>query len=286
VPADGGLSAQRRSAVPVVRFCFNTFNRSPYFGVEPDLPRQIEAAAAAGFTLFGPDLFSLDAWIASRHDLQELVASLEAYGMECWELTATLQMARHAAELAMTLRPTWILTNVGVPVEGSSLKLFAEACEIFAPTGARAAIEYMPQTPVNSLAEARKLVEYVGVKRAAILVDTWHHFRGPDTYADLESLPSECIAYVHFDDAPPMGSSDIESEMLERRTFPGEGEFDLKGYCARMRAKGFDGVVSVEVLNTEWRSRDYFEFARRAFQTSSRYWNIDGGVPSGQEQLG
>ncbi len=26
-----------------------------------------------------------------------------------------------------------------------------------------------------------------------------------------------------------------------------EGEFDLEGYCARMRAKGFDGVVSVEI---------------------------------------
>jgi len=279
----------------MARFCFNTFNRSPYFGVEPDLPRQIEAAAAAGFTLFGPDLFSLDAWIASGHDLQELVASLAAHGMECWELAAglyvgqpaeTLQMARHAAELAMTLRPAWILTNVGVPVAGSSLKLFAEACEIFAPTGARAAIEYMPQTPVNSLAEARNMVEYVGVKRAAILVDTWHHFRGPDTYADLESLPSEFVAYVHFDDAPPMRSSDLEAEMLARRTFPGEGEFDLNGFCARMRAKGFDGVVSVEVLNAEWRRRDYFEFARRAFESSSRYWCVAGVVPSGQEERG
>ena len=271
----------------MARLCFNTFNRSAYFGIDPDLPRQIAAAADAGFTLFGPDLFSLDAWIASGHDLEGLVGLLSARGLACWELAAglyvgsvaeTLQMARHAADLAAILRPSWILTNVGVPVDGSSRALFAEACEILVATGARAAIEYMPHTPVNSIAEARKLVEHVGIDRAGILLDTWHHFRGPDTYAELENLPLEFVAYVQFDDALPMNSTDITSETLQRRAFPGEGEFDLEGYCARMRAKGFDGVVSVEILNGEWRYRDDFAFARRAYATSGRYWNVEGGA--------
>ncbi len=46
------------------------------------------------------------------------------------------------------------------------------------------------------------------------------------------------------------------AETIGRRAFPGEGEFDLDGYCTRMRAKGFDGVVSVEILNDEWRQGD------------------------------
>ena len=57
------------------------------------------------------------------------------------------------------------------------------------------------------------------------------------------------------------------------RTFPGEGTFDLDKFCATMRAKGFDGAVSVEILDAEWRARDPFEFARRAYTTSARYWS-------------
>ena len=40
-----------------------------------------------------------------------------------------------------------------------------------------------------------------------------------------------------------------------------------------MRAKGFDGVVSVEILNDDWRQRDVGEFARRAYTSSARYWS-------------
>jgi sugar phosphate isomerase/epimerase len=62
------------------------------------------------------------------------------------------------------------------------------------------------------------------------------------------------------------------AETIGRRTFPGEGEFDLDGYCDRMKAKGFDGVVSVEILSDEWRARDLGEFVRRVYTSSARYW--------------
>ena len=48
--------------------CFNTMNRSAYLiGEEdPDLPGQIDAAAAAGFTCFGADAYSLDRFESIR----------------------------------------------------------------------------------------------------------------------------------------------------------------------------------------------------------------------------
>ena len=56
---------RRRQGHPMAELCFNTFNRSAWFGVDPDLPAQLAAAAQAGFRWWGPDVFSLDAWIAS-----------------------------------------------------------------------------------------------------------------------------------------------------------------------------------------------------------------------------
>ncbi|HEY2301188.1 MAG TPA: sugar phosphate isomerase/epimerase family protein [Acidimicrobiales bacterium] len=265
----------------MAELCFNTFNRSAWFGVDPDLPAQLAAAAQAGFRWWGPDVFSLDAWIASGRAVLELVELQNTHNLACWELTAlnitdeaeTLDQAHHLAELAAVLRPKWVLTNVGAPIDDGLCHTFSLACDVLAEAGARPALEYLPFTPANSIATARVLIDHVGPDRAGILFDTWHHFRGPDTDAELEAAPLDLVAYVQFDDALPAVSDDLMAETVGRRAFPGEGEFDLEGYCSRMRAKGFDGVVSVEILNDDWRQRDVGEFARRAYTSSARYWS-------------
>ena len=267
----------------MAELCFNTFNRSAWFGVDPDLPAQIAAAAAAGFRLFGPDVFSLDGWVGSGRSVGELGHVLEDHGMECWEIAAldlggeeeTLAAARHLSELASVLGPPWILTNVGAPIDAALCQRFSRVCDILGEAGARPAVEYLPFTPANSIATARVLIDHVGTDRAGILFDSWHHFRGPDTDADLEVVPLELVAYVQFDDALPLVSTDLMAETVNRRTFPGEGEFDLEHYCAIMRGKGFDGVVSVEILNDGWRRGDLAEYARRAFTSSARYWPVN-----------
>ena len=273
----------------MAQLCFNTFNRSAYFGVDPDLPAQIDAAGTAGFRLFGPDTFSLDAWVADGRDLNDLAHMLDARGMRCWEIAAlnlvgreeTLADARHVAELAAVFRPQWILTNVGVPIDDELCETFALVCDVLATVGTRPAIEYLPFTPANSLATAKVLVDHVGTDRARILFDTWHHFRGPDTDAQLEAASADLIAYVQFDDARPMISDDLVAETIHRRTFPGDGEFDLVGYCDRIKAKGWDGVVSVEILDEAWRdgsAGSLHEFAQRAYESSARYWQVTEGT--------
>jgi sugar phosphate isomerase/epimerase len=265
----------------MVALCFNTFNRSPFLGVEPDLPGQIVAAAEAGFTLFGPDVFALDAWVAAGNRLDDLERMLADHGMACWEIAGiiigdrepTLAAAEHIAELAAVLHPQWVLTNVMEGDPRTMGQTFDDACWALERGGCRPAVEYLPFTPLDSIAAARQLVGTVGTDRAKVLFDTWHHFRGPDTWEDLEAAPAELVAYVQFDDALPMESGDLLDETLMRRTFPGLGEFDLARYCSVMRAKGFDGVVSVEILNREWReSDDLRAFAKQAHDTTARLW--------------
>jgi sugar phosphate isomerase/epimerase len=263
-----------------VELCFNTFNNSAWFGIDADLPGQIDAASNAGFRLIGPDSFSLDQWTAGGRYVRELSSRMQDRGLRCFEIaalnltdrTATLAdvdgIARHCAALS----PEWVLTNVGAPIDGELCSLFDEVCRRLADVGARPAIEYLPFTPANSIATSQVLVDHVGRDRAKILFDTWHHFRGPDTFTELEAAPLDLVAYVQFDDAKPVAGDDLVEETINRRTFPGEGEFDLDGYCRRMRDKGFDGVVSVEILDPAWRGGDLATFARRAYESSARYW--------------
>ena len=270
----------------MVQLCFNAFNGSRYLGAGIDLPTQISAAAAAGFPYFGPDLYSLDAWMDDGHSLAALADHLVANGMRCWELAAGLALgsraesiaaARHAAKIAAVLRPAWVQIYAGAPTDRETPAILAEVCDVLAPTGARIAIEYMPFSPLASILDTYRLVEDVGFDRARVLIDTWHHFRGADSDADLQTVPLEAIAYIQFDDALPIISDDLQDETVNRRTFPGDGEFDLNGFCAGMKNKGFDGMVSVEIINAEWRERDIFEFAKRAFVSTVRFWQSAKG---------
>lgn len=261
--------------------CFNTFNRSVYYGVDPMLPQQIDAVADAGFDFFGPDLYSLLAWEESGKPLDELAGRMKARGLGCGEIAAGLCIndpanvtadAEQAARVAEVLRPDWVQINVNVAPDDAACRAMERICDIIMPTGARVAIEYLSVMPVDSLSSTRLLVEAAGKDRAGIMVDSWHHFRGPDSMADLEALPLDLIAYLQFDDAPPMVGDDLLFEMMERRTFPGEGELDLTGFCDVLRRKGFNGMVSAEVLNREWRDQDIGVFAARAQAATRRFW--------------
>jgi sugar phosphate isomerase/epimerase len=264
--------------------CFNTMNESTYLGCPLSLSAQIDAAAAAGFPFIGIDMFTLDSWLGVGRTLGELADLLASRKMACWELAAAIDLgtaddpieaANKAAQAAAVLKPAWVQGNIRLPYDRAALELFDRISAIVNQSGPRVALEYLPWTPVDSIATARVYVDHVGVDRAGVLVDSWHHFRGPDSYADLESLPLDHIAYVQFDDALPMVCDDLLNETVNRRVFPGEGEFDLPGFCSRLTDKGFDGVVSLEILSDDWRGKDLGEFAERVYRSGAQYW---GGV--------
>jgi len=106
-----------------------------------------------------------------------------------------------------------------------------------------------------------------------VLVDSWHVFRGADTLEQVAAMPADSIAYVQFDDALPL-AGDLADEVMARRVWPGEGEFPLTEFRDAIRATGYAGPVSVEVLNAAWRADgvDVHDFARNAVRTSAPYW--------------
>ena len=127
------------------------------------------------------------------------------------------------------------------------------------------------------MASIARTLEYVGRARAAgaraaVIVDTWHIFRGPDGLEGLDQLKLDDVAYVQFDDALPAVSGDMLEETLHRRVMPGQGEFGLVEFCERMRALGYDGPVSVEILSSEWRARPLPEFIATTYEAARRFW--------------
>ena len=267
----------------MVELCYETIQFSPFIDPQSDadLPGQIRAAGAAGFEWIGIDAPSVAQHRARGGGLDELVRMLRDAGLRCLEVqplvvsadaARTLANARETAELAQAFGAPWIQSGLTDAPNAGVLDNLARAAAVARSAGAALALEYLPFTPLRSIRETLAAIDAAGVPDARVVVDTWHFFNGPETWADLEALPLERLAYPQFDDAPELASDDLMYETTQRRALPGEGHFDLVRFAHSLRSRGWDGPVSVEVLSAEMRSWPRDVFAKRVHAAARPYW--------------
>jgi len=60
---------------------------------------------------------------------------------------------------------------------------------------------------------------------------------------------------------------------MNRRAMPGDGVFELHRFADTLRERGWNGVVSIEVLSRELNRLPLEEFARRAYESTRQYWD-------------
>jgi sugar phosphate isomerase/epimerase len=232
----------------------------------------VEAAQAAGFTGLGIPVGRVN---EAAHK------AYEEAGLTCHEIMAlvinddaarTLTYAERLAAAAETMHAPWVNTVFQASPTGDAARLIARCVAIFAEAGSAMAVEFSPLGSLPGLADAIEVADLAG-SGAGVLIDTWHFFIGPSTWAELAAVPAEKIAYIQFDDAPEPASEDLWEETMQRRAMPGEGTFALERFASAVTAAGFDGYVSVEVLNRELRQLPVPSFLHRAFSATSRYWS-------------
>lgn len=255
----------------------NGFNRSPYLGFSENLPEWIDAAAAAGFAYYTPDFPAIAAWLEAGRTLPALAQKFRDAGIGCAVISVAAMLdgseqqdrdLAFAAAAGEALGAQFLQVNVGAPDKPSQLAALQRACDTLAGTGLKLALEYMPVSPLATLADTVELVDAVGHDKAGALIDIWHHSHDPQGWETLSTMPLSAIAYAEFDDAMSPLSSDLIDEMLHRRTMPGEGVLDCARFARILRERGFDGLVSVEVINREWRERPVADFARACHNTT------------------
>jgi sugar phosphate isomerase/epimerase len=232
----------------------------------------VAAAGDAGFSALG---------IAGPRADAACAAALAAGGLRCHELLAlvvtadeeaTLRRARRLAEAAAVVNAQWVLTTFATPLSAETRPLIERCAAMFAEAGSGMAVEFSPLGAVTSISAALGVVEAAGAARAGVLIDSWHFFRGDSTWEQLERVPLDRIAYVQFDDALPPVSEDGMHETMDRRAMPGDGTFELDRFASTLLHRGWAGLVSAEVLSADLRGLGVPDFARRAYQSTARYW--------------
>jgi sugar phosphate isomerase/epimerase len=122
-----------------------------------------------------------------------------------------------------------------------------EAAELAGSFGVRIALEFQKSSPFCSCLEtAAAMVAQCGSPNAGVCVDAFHFQTGPSKLEDLDGLPGELIAWVQLCDV--MGTP-RELAGDSDRVLPGDGDFPLAALVDRLARTGYEGHVSLELLN-------------------------------------
>lgn len=135
------------------------------------------------------------------------------------------------------------------------------------PYGVKLALEYMalPPSSVQTFSQALDIVNAVGRENVGILLDTWHHQVAGSAVEEIRKADRGQIFMVHTSDCPPcqpMGLPRPQSYM------PGTGGCDIAGMLAGLKAVGYDGAVSVEVMAPELQEMEEDPLLELAKQTT------------------
>jgi sugar phosphate isomerase/epimerase len=129
----------------------------------------------------------------------------------------------------------------------------AQAAQWAAGFNVRLALEFRGRnTFCASLDTALALVEGCGEANVGVNLDVFHYYTGPSKFEDLSLMTADRLAHLQLSDL-----SGIARELATDadRILPGDGDFALEPILARCRAVGYDGWVSVELMNpTLWQA--------------------------------
>jgi sugar phosphate isomerase/epimerase len=122
-----------------------------------------------------------------------------------------------------------------------------QAAQWAAGFAVRLGLEFRGSAPFcSSLDTALALIGGCGEPNVGVNLDVFHYYTGPSKFEDLRLLTPANLAFVQLSDlagVPRELATDAD------RIFPGEGDFQLPPILQQLRAIGYEGWVSLEVLN-------------------------------------
>ncbi|MDO6966691.1 bifunctional sugar phosphate isomerase/epimerase/4-hydroxyphenylpyruvate dioxygenase family protein [Rhizobium alvei] len=105
---------------------------------------------------------------------------------------------------------------------------------------------------VNDHRDAWEIVRRADQPNVGLIVDSFHTLArriDPDT---IRSIPGDRIFFVQLADAPKI-DMDLLYWSRHFRNMPGEGDLDVTGFMRAVAATGYDGVLSLEIFNDQFR---------------------------------
>ncbi len=134
---------------------------------------------------------------------------------------------------------------------GRAAESLVEAAGLATGAGVRLALEFQKGAKFcASLDTTLALIAQSGAEGAGlgVCLDLFHYYTGPSKFEDLGFLTLENLAWVQACDL-----SGVPRELAgdSDRILPGEGDFQIGPILDHLASIGYDGYVSLEVLNSQ-----------------------------------
>jgi sugar phosphate isomerase/epimerase len=126
-------------------------------------------------------------------------------------------------------------------------KRLVEAARWAAAFGVKLALEFHGTDEFcNNLDTAISFIEKCAEPNLGLCLDAFHYLKGPSKAEDLGRLTRENLFHVQVSDV-----AGVPREWMtdSDRVMPGDGDFHLAPILDRLRAIGYSGAVSVELMN-------------------------------------
>lgn len=167
------------------------------------------------------------------------------------------------------------LTDDDYPLAAASL---AEAGELAGKHGVKLALEFQKGAAFcASLDTTLALISQCRSPHVGVCLDLFHYYTGPSKFEDLAYLSLENLAWVQICD---LGGTPRELAGDADRILPGEGDFQIAPILDHLGAIGYDGPVSLEVLNPSLWASPVDRVADFGHQATTRVlgrWNDEAG---------
>jgi sugar phosphate isomerase/epimerase len=176
-----------------------------------------------------------------------------------------------------------IVAAVGYSTAADVLPDLRELCSIAQDQGVRIALEFLPLSSVKTLQDAVRLIELLG-SQSGVVVDILHLIRSGGTPEDVRRIPGELILSAQLNDGRvslPFNEAQWIDEMVQGRSYPGEGDFPVREFLDALPAHV---PIGIEVLSSGNRRSGAAPQvrAKRAFDSIKGYLS-DGDVGSNIE---
>jgi sugar phosphate isomerase/epimerase len=262
--------------MPDFIYCLNTSTIQP-----ASLMDKIRIAHEAGYTAIELWINDVEDYLAEGHKASEVRKVLDDSGLARPSMISlrdwcTADETKFATALDAAKRRLDLARELGVrrivagppgedPPQALAVERYGQILDVSIDRGVPASLEFLGFVKgINTLERAWSICGSVGNPAGTITPDVWHMFRGGSNFATLDDIPAEHISCFHWNDAPR--EPEREKQTDADRVYPGEGLVDLPALAAKLRAKGFDGALSLELFNRTYWKQDPLTTARTGLE--------------------
>jgi 2-keto-myo-inositol isomerase len=116
---------------------------------------------------------------------------------------------------------------------------------------------------MTTLLTALEVARQAAHPNFGVMFDFYHFWSGPNRLEDMDQIRNGEIQHVHFQDVP-----DLPRETLDNNTrvIPGDGVAPIVPILRKLREKGYNGPLSVELFAPQFRDGNPYEIAREIRQ--------------------